>query len=218
LSFGVTPRKEGYMISVFNDMYNRYRYLSIMDDLFTPPVRQKHIPRDHGFIVPEAVVIHYTAGGSLVGAENTFMTGPVSAHLIVDRDGSMTQMVPFHKKALHAGVSEWKGRESFNSFSIGIELVNWGFLIEESPGVYHSWANTKVNVLPFEGRHKNPAVKYGYWEPYTCHQYLACRFAVRALQRMYNITWILGHDDIAPNRKQDPGPAFFWDQIGGKKT
>lgn len=79
-------------------------------------------------IVPRFIVVHYTASSSAESAIN-WMANPdskVSAHLVIAKDGEVTQMVPFYKKAWHAGPSSHSGWRHLNSHSIGIELVNKG--------------------------------------------------------------------------------------------
>jgi AmpD protein len=101
----------------------------------------------------------------------------VSSHLVVGRDGAVTQYVKFTERAWHAGKSVYLGREACNDFSIGIELEG-------------------TDTLPYE-----PA------------QYGALAKIVAALCAAYprlSIDRIVGHSDIAPGRKTDPGPAFDW--------
>ncbi len=106
----------------------------------------------------------------------------VSAHLLIDRQGSCCQFVGFDKRAWHAGRSSYQGREEFNDFSIGIEL-------EGSDHV-----------------------------PYTAEQYLRLAEVITLLKRHYQAIVdenIVGHDQIAPLRKTDPGPAFDWLRLRG---
>jgi AmpD protein len=101
----------------------------------------------------------------------------VSAHLVVSRDGSVTQYVKFRDRAWHAGQSRFEGREACNDFSIGVEL-------EGTDSV-----------------------------PYEAAQYLTLAGVVAALCRAYpglSPQRLVGHSDIAPGRKTDPGPAFEW--------
>jgi N-acetyl-anhydromuramoyl-L-alanine amidase len=101
----------------------------------------------------------------------------VSAHLLIRRDGGCLQFVPFQRRAWHAGVSSWRGRERCNDFSIGIEL---------------------------EGADDRP---------YEDAQYEMLASACAALLAAYpalSHDAIVGHEDIAPGRKTDPGPAFDW--------
>ena len=102
----------------------------------------------------------------------------VSSHLFIDREGFLTQFVPFDKAAWHAGVSEFKGRDNCNEFSIGIELEGTDDL------------------------------------EYPSNQYKTLIEVTKALMDYYpeiKVDNIVGHKDIAPVRKTDPGEAFDWD-------
>ena len=102
----------------------------------------------------------------------------VSSHLFIDREGLLTQFVPFDRAAWHAGVSEFKGRDNCNEFSIGIELEGTDDL------------------------------------EYPPNQYKTLIEATKALMEAYpniSVDNIVGHKDIAPIRKTDPGEAFDWD-------
>lgn len=103
----------------------------------------------------------------------------VSAHLFIKRDGQIIQFVPFSHRAWHAGISNFKGREACNDFSIGIELEGSDF------------------------------------EPFTENQYRSLILSTRAIITAYpaispKYNTIVGHQDIAPGRKSDPGPFFDW--------
>jgi N-acetyl-anhydromuramoyl-L-alanine amidase len=101
----------------------------------------------------------------------------VSAHILINREGVMTQFVPFDKRAWHAGVSNYAGREACNDFSIGIEL---------------------------EGTDECA---------YAPIQYETLATLIHALMLRYKAITpdrIVGHSDIAPGRKTDPGPFFDW--------
>jgi N-acetyl-anhydromuramoyl-L-alanine amidase len=101
----------------------------------------------------------------------------VSSHLVVKRDGAVTQYVRFTERAWHAGASMYQGREACNDFSVGIELEG-------------------TDTLPYEAA-----------------QYDALAKVVAALCAAYPLLCadrIVGHSDIAPGRKTDPGPAFDW--------
>jgi AmpD protein len=107
----------------------------------------------------------------------------VSAHLLIERDGRVTQYVPFDCKAWHAGQSCFQGRESCNDFSVGIEL---------------------------EGSDDTR---------FTDAQYAALVAITRVLMEQYPAIRgdrIVGHSDIAPGRKTDPGPLFDWQRYRGQ--
>ena len=101
----------------------------------------------------------------------------VSAHLLIDRSGAVTQYVPFDRKAWHAGQSHFCGRENCNEFSIGIEL---------------------------EGTDDEPYEETQYRR--LAEVVTLLRDAVPSLAEAP----VVGHADIAPLRKTDPGPAFDW--------
>lgn len=104
----------------------------------------------------------------------------VSAHLLIERDGTLVQFVPFNRRAWHAGQSCFEGRSDCNDFSIGIEL---------------------------EGCDD---------EAYTDLQYLTLAAVSRSLLTAYpelTVERIVGHCDIAPGRKTDPGPSFDWERL-----
>ena len=155
---------------------------------------------------PSLLVIHYTAGWSLANAVRT-LTDPehrASAHLVIGRDGDWVQLVEFGCVAWHAGTSEWNGRDRVNDFSIGIELVNLG-RVAKAPtynGRYHV------------GKHLVPASELvaredGVWHRYTTAQLEVLVQLSRLILREYpSITAIVGHSDVSPGRKIDPGPAF----------
>ncbi|NIP15665.1 MAG: 1,6-anhydro-N-acetylmuramyl-L-alanine amidase AmpD [Pseudomonadales bacterium] len=101
----------------------------------------------------------------------------VSAHVFIDRTGRITQYVPFHRRAWHAGKSAWHGRPSCNDYAIGIELEG-------------------IDELD-----------------YADAQYRALIEVSRALLDRYprlSADAVVGHQEIAPGRKTDPGPAFDW--------
>lgn len=104
----------------------------------------------------------------------------VSAHLLIRRDGTTTQFVPFHERAWHAGVSAFNGEENCNDFSIGIEL---------------------------EGTDQ---------QPYTNEQYIELNRCCLSLINTYpqlTSRHIVGHCDVAPGRKTDPGESFDWGKL-----
>ena len=101
----------------------------------------------------------------------------VSSHLVVQRDGALTQYVSFTDRAWHAGQSIYRGREACNDFSVGLELEG-------------------TDTLSYEEA-----------------QYDALAEVVAALCAAYprlSADRLVGHSDIAPGRKPDPGPAFDW--------
>ena len=90
--------------------------------------------------LPDTIIIHYTAGSSAESSVTTLCNPntKASAHLVVGRDGAITQLIPFDTIAWHAGKSSYKGRSGFNRYSIGIEIDNAGRLTK-SGNKYAAW-------------------------------------------------------------------------------
>ncbi len=133
----------------------------------------------------DSIIIHYTGMKTAEDALDRLCdpTSEVSAHFTIDEDGTIYRHVDPDKRAWHAGVSQWRDREGFNDFSIGIELVN-------------------------------PGHEFGY-RPFPEGQIEALIILMKSLYQNYPINpeLVLGHSDIAPDRKQDPGELFPWDQL-----
>jgi AmpD protein len=106
----------------------------------------------------------------------------VSAHVLIKRDGSCVQYVPFDKRAWHAGQSNYEGRGRCNDFSIGIEL---------------------------EGTETTAYADAQYQRLAAVIEVLLATYPTLSKQR------IIGHCDIAPGRKTDPGASFDWDRLFG---
>jgi N-acetylmuramoyl-L-alanine amidase len=164
--------------------------------------------------LPDTIVIHYTAGPSALSAINTLKDSdvPASAHIVVDTDGSITQLVPFNQIAWHAGKSAWMGRTGLNNYSIGIEIVNAGKL-ERNGNVWRSWfgkAYPEEEVV--QAVHRNES-DLTWWHCFTEKQIEAVFELCKAIMKNYDIRFILGHEEISPGRKVDPGPAFPLDKL-----
>ncbi|WP_340105913.1 N-acetylmuramoyl-L-alanine amidase [Rhodohalobacter sp. 8-1] len=164
--------------------------------------------------LPDTIVIHYTAGPSVSSAVNTFKDPSVeaSAHVVIDHDGSITQLIPFNKIGWHAGESSWLDRTDLNNYSIGIEIVNAGRL-EKTGSVWRSWfGKTYSEDDVLRAVHRNEEEE-SWWHVYTEKQITATHDLCRNIMNAYNIKHILGHEEIAPGRKSDPGPAFPLDKL-----
>ncbi len=175
-----------------------------------------------GTITPDAIIIHYTAGNSGAATVRLFAakTAQVSAHFVVHEDGKITQMVDMNKKAWHAGKSSYNGRSGYNSLSIGIEISNPGYL-QKIDGKYYTWWEAKKTSgriatpesMVYTGKHRNAVTKMTYWQKYTDAQLKAVKELCQAICKAYNIIEILGHEEILPGQKCDPGPAFPLDTM-----
>ncbi len=133
------------------------------------------------------IILHYTAGDSARSLK-TLTEKQVSSHYLVDVDGTIYRLVDENRRAWHAGDSAWKGAGSLNAASIGIELVNKGF---------QEGANGRA------------------WYPYPDRQIDALIELLKDIQTRHDVDpdQILGHSDVAPQRKLDPGPLFPWHKL-----
>jgi N-acetylmuramoyl-L-alanine amidase len=130
----------------------------------------------------DMLVLHYTgmASAALALARLCEPVAQVSAHYLIDEDGTTYALVPEHRRAWHAGVSFWAGERDINSRSIGIELQNPG----HGPD-YHAFPAEQMQALI--------ELSHG----------ILARHAIPPAH-------VLGHSDVAPGRKQDPGELFDW--------
>src|SRR4030088_1408556 len=135
--------------------------------------------------LPDMVVLHYTGMPDVEGAITQLCTAgtDVSAHYIVLEDGRIVQCVPEAKRAWHAGAASWAGEENITSCSIGVEIVNRG----------HDWAYPDFPL-------RQPAAVIA-----------LCRGIM--LRRKVPSHRVLGHSDVAPSRKKDPGEKFPWHSL-----
>lgn len=174
-------------------------------------------PNAGGVLTPEYLVIHYTAGSS-AGQSIDWFKNPAakaSAHVVIARDGEITQLVPFDRVAWHAGASSWEGRSGLNRYSIGIELDNAGRL-QRQGNTWRAWFGREYDEQEVvEAIHKHETSSSG-WHTYTEAQIDSTLGLALLLMSEYTLLDIVGHDDIAPKRKSDPGPAFPMDSMRAK--
>ncbi|WP_345951521.1 N-acetylmuramoyl-L-alanine amidase [Mucilaginibacter sp. PAMB04274] len=197
-------------------------HLLVNDD--DTPVTFKATPNHGGIYTPQYLVMHYTAATTTLSTVSWFQStlAKASAHLLIARDGTVTQFAPFNVITWHAGKSQWKGLVGLNQFSIGIEMVNGGRLTKS----IGKW------ICPVDAKrvpddevviaiHKNESSKAA-WHDYTEKQLKAAIEISALLVKTYNLKDVVGHEDIAPIRKSDPGPAFpmasFKSKVMGRET
>jgi N-acetylmuramoyl-L-alanine amidase len=134
------------------------------------------------------LVLHYTGMQTATGAIARLRdpVAKVSSHYVVDEDGTVYALVGETLRAWHAGISFWRGARELNGRSIGIEIVN--------PG--HEWG----------------------YRAFPAAQMLAVRDLCLKILARHPIPArnVVGHSDIAPNRKQDPGELFPWAWLAGQ--
>lgn len=170
----------------------------------------------------EGVVYHYTASTKKDPARKWLTTDDqnyVSAHFIVDRDGTIEQLAPLTDRTFHAGGSVFLGRQSVNERTIGIEIVNVGPLVQFNGG-YWMVDGAGRPLRPFQGSLVSaggaPRYRYEIWEAYSVAAIEAvCRLTAMLgecfpILRSDPVARLVGHEDVDPRRKMDPGPAFPW--------
>jgi N-acetylmuramoyl-L-alanine amidase len=131
------------------------------------------------------LLLHYTGMKSAREAIDRLRDpeAKVSSHYVVDEDGTAFRLVPEERRAFHAGISFWRGHTELNNRSVGIEIVN--------PG--HEWGYREFPILQVAA---------------VCDLCLSILARHPIPQRN-----VVGHSDVAPDRKQDPGELFDWEQL-----
>ena len=135
---------------------------------------------------PDMIILHYT--GMRTGPEALArLQDPnaprVSSHYLVEEDGRIFRMVPEERRAWHAGLSFWRGRTDINALSVGIEIVNPGHEFG-----YRPFPDVQIDAV------------------------IALVADIRTRWQVPDIN-IIGHSDVAPGRKLDPGELFPWRRI-----
>jgi N-acetylmuramoyl-L-alanine amidase len=133
----------------------------------------------------DMLVLHYTGMASAAAALQRLCApeAAVSAHYLIAEDGAVWRLVAEERRAWHAGVSSWRGRRDINGASIGIELVNPGHEFG-----YRAFPEAQMAALEA-----------------LCQGILA-RHPIPARH-------VIGHSDVAPQRKEDPGELFDWARL-----
>jgi N-acetylmuramoyl-L-alanine amidase len=163
-------------------------------------------------IRPSVVVLHDTAGRLDKGNSARYLaeTPKASVHFVVERDGSITQLVETNRLAGHAGQSTFQGRSRVNDFSVGIEIVNPGKMTRLSGGSAITWYGQEFGY----GAHKlaeitTPQHGAGVWMPYEEAQIDAVYDLLMALfDGIDTLRDITTHWYISPGRKIDTNPLF----------
>lgn len=161
------------------------------------------------------IVMHYT----VLNFEDSVkvLTDPkssaASCHFLVDTNGDVYQMAPLECITNHAGESWWKGRHYVNPFSVGIEMVNDGYLFRKKGKFLHTVYRTPVleeDTVELDGKvwRKYPDVQRAA-AVQLVHSILMLSYrGAKRLAFPLSTGAIVGHCDVSPDRKVDPGPAF----------
>ena len=136
----------------------------------------------------EYIVLHYTSTDLQHSLAQLTQGGVSSHYLIGEAPATIYQLVDENRRAWHAGESQWRGRTWLNASSIGIELVNQGYVDTPNGRVWYPYSDAQIDALivllkDLVARHQLP------------------------------LGSIVGHSDIAPQRKVDPGPLLPWKRL-----
>lgn len=170
--------------------------------------------KTHGALRPSYIVLHNTLGGSASGSIDFLNneTNGFGYHFLIDRDGSIFQTAPLNAITRHAGLSNWRGWDNLNSFSIGISFANYGPLSRSGDGWVNMYGGriNDTDVLPGPIPHYNGATKYELsgWETYTTAQVQSALWICQEVMKVFPIRDIVRHDDVSIGRKIDTGPAL----------
>ncbi len=174
-----------------------------------------YLPSQHYNSRVKYLVIHYTASNYQESLEHLVDKGKVSAHYLIPENHDTTyphddlrviQLVDESYRAWHAGVSHWGGQDGLNDLSIGIELVY------QAECHTHSYENLPADVKESDSHSERLCI----YPDYDPEQIQLLTALIKRLQEQYpriKPTHIVAHSDIAPTRKNDPGPRFPWQQL-----
>ena len=201
------PLKTGSLIDVTDSNSDNDHMKVGSDDFLDEAKRELVSGKGTDMPIRRALVIHFTSGATAMSSINFWrdLNAGIGAHIVIDRDGTLFQCRAFDRTFGHAGVSRWKdpktGRKftNLNSCSIGIELANGG----DSALLIRKFSK----LPPVKARHRNGGALTG-WEAYPPEQISMCMEVAKVLVDHYRLDDVTGHDCIAPERKNDPGPAF----------
>ena len=135
------------------------------------------------------IILHYTGMKKQSSALKRLCNenSKVSSHYFIKKNGNILRLVPDLYEAWHAGKSSWKNDKNLNKYSIGIEIHNSGH-----DNIYEQFSLKQINSI---------------------------KRLLKALTNLYKINYknVLGHSDVAPERKKDPGEKFPWELLSKKK-
>lgn len=163
---------------------------------------------------PEILLIHYAVTDSLDALVASQLHTKFFAHFCIDGVNGryqVTQIIPCNIAGSHAGESIYKGRSGCNAFSVGIEIANPGPLVKQPDGSLKTTYGKKWPMSDaIEAKHKSGKApkEWTHWSKYSTEEINIVADIGRALLEKYQIKDVVGHDDVSPGRKSDPGPAF----------
>ncbi|WP_209428435.1 N-acetylmuramoyl-L-alanine amidase [Pararhodobacter sp. SW119] len=170
--------------------------------------------KTHGSLKASYIVLHNTMGGRVTSSIDHLNnhTNGFGYHILIERNGSVFQTAALDRITRHAGLSNWRGWDSLNSFSVGISLANYGPLRYRKTHYENEYGRRMPDdsALPGPVPHYNGARNYeiASWERYPAAQVDACLRICREIVDRMSIRDIVRHDDVSIGRKFDTGPAL----------
>lgn len=163
---------------------------------------------------PEGAIVHFTAGRRGNG-ESAIAFGRDQGHayFIIDGEGQIFQAIPLNKWGYHAGVSSWPGLGSdVSQYLVGIEVMAAGKVMKRSDGTFLTWFGQIIPASEVRHSMKNGNIQEGYYQAYTREQEASLEALILWLKRndpeTFLLSQVLGHDEVSPGRKNDPGAAL----------
>lgn len=183
-------------------MYDRISKVIALDELARGPLQSEQ---------PLGVTIHYSADRNIKRTFNALKTAgsdfSLGYHLVIDRDGEITQFVNFNRMVYHAGKALWNGN-SPNRTHISVCLLSWGEVKKDIHGRFFSWSGCPIDELQVSRRPYNTSSDQSWWDAATESQENSLRlFLLWCIEKGISIENIVGHDEVAlpRGRKVDPG-------------
>jgi len=177
-----------YTYSMDMIWYPSYNFNARFDKKLNKPVEK-----------PTILVLHYTASTLESTLEYFKTNGTVSSHYTVAKNGTIYHHVKEQDRAWHAGVGNWREVSDLNSYSIGIEIENLGYRVSPNQPEGILVNGSSLEWYPFDHPEQVEAVVK-----------LSADIVKRHSIEPRNV---IAHADLAPGRKEDPGPLFFWSRL-----
>lgn len=163
---------------------------------------------------PEGAVVHFTAGRRKDGAPAiAYGREQGHAYFVIDAEGEIFQAIPLNKWGYHAGTSSWpKLGSSVSQFLVGIEIMAAGQVKKRPDGSFVTWFGQIIPKSEVRYSKKRENIQEGFYQVYTAAQEASLEAMILWLKRnnpnVFDLNLVLGHDEVSPGRKNDPGAAL----------
>ena len=167
---------------------------------------------------PEGLLVHASAGRDNPGATLEYSIQEGHSYMVIDRSGQLFQSVPLDQCGYHSGPSKWPGiTDPLYKVLVGVEVLSAGKLVTQGDDQFTWWGDKlppdDIRYVPREANRQA-----GYYQVYTQAQQetLAnlCWWLKSNAPDIFSFDLVLGHDEVAPGRKTDPGGCLSWTMLG----